>query len=406
MGSQATAIDLFCGAGGLSLGLARAGFSVLRAYDHWEPAVATHRANFQHEVKHCDIHSKLTLPWTDLIVGGPPCQGFSSAGRRREDDDRNSLISIFARLVATMRPRAFLFENVEGFLTAANGRFVFELLSPLVQAGYRIHCRKINAANFAVPQHRKRVIVVGGLGWDPAFPSPTHTAHGAPGALLAADRLPHTQTVGQALAGLPAAKEHRAAESEPRDHTFAPLCESDLARARLLQPGQCMRDLPQEHWHPSYARRAFRRVMDGTPTERRGGAPAGLRRLRSDEPSKTITGGAQSELLHPDEDRPLTIRECARLQTFPDDFRIVATSRDAIQLLGNAVPPVLAQRLGEQLSCDFQRAASAPRMPGALLSFVPTLSSGSSPILREVVAEVARRFRPTRNPTQLDLQWA
>ena len=114
-----------------------------------------------------------------VIAGGPPCQGFSSAGMRRTGDKRNTLVACFAQIVTRKRPRAFVFENVEGFLTAEGGKRVLDLLTPLVTAGYRIHLRKVNAANYGVPQHRKRVIAIGGLGWEPSFPEPTHSAHGA-----------------------------------------------------------------------------------------------------------------------------------------------------------------------------------------------------------------------------------
>src|SRR5208282_4786550 len=97
-------------------------------------------------------------------------------------DKRNSLVACFAETVARMRPTAFLFENVEGFLTAEDGDRVVDLLEPLLGAGYRIHLRKVNAANYGVPQHRKRVIAIGGLGWEPTFPQATHAAFGAPGA--------------------------------------------------------------------------------------------------------------------------------------------------------------------------------------------------------------------------------
>ncbi len=169
------------------------------------------------------------------------------------------------------------------------------------------------------------------------------------------------------------------------------MSQEDLDRARLLEPGQCMRDLPRNLWHESYRRRAFRRVMDGTPTERRGGAPAGLRRLRPDEPSKTITGGALGEFLHPTLDRPLTVRECARLQTFPDNFSFVGRIRDAIQLIGNAVPPRLALIIGTSLRADLEEHRTT-RKRGKLLSFVPTLSIGMSPVLRDVCQRVASRF--------------
>ena len=144
-----------------------------------------------------------------------------------------------------------------------------------------------------------------------------------------------------------------------------------------------MRDLPDELQHESYRRRAFRRVMDGTPTEHRGGAPAGLRRLRPDEPSKSITGGARSEFIHPFENRPLTIRECARLQTFPDDFVFVGSPSDQAQLIGNAVPPLFAYVIASTLAADLN-AVTPSISEGALLSFLPTLSDGSSPALKQV----------------------
>src|SRR5258708_5463216 len=232
----------------------------------------------------------------------------------RTGDKRNNLVALFARTIARMRPKAFLFENVEGFLTAENGGRVVDLLGPLLDCGYRIHLRKVNAANYGVPQHRKRVIAIGGLGWNPTFPNPTHTAFGAPGALLASSHLPLAPTVMESIDDLP--PPHEIAPGKPHGHWFRPLEGADLERAEAMSAGMTMRDLPETLHHPSYRRRAFRRVQDGTPSENRGGAPAGLRRLRPNEPSKAITGGARSEFLHPCEHRALTIRECARLQTF------------------------------------------------------------------------------------------
>ncbi len=269
-GDALTLVDLFCGAGGVSLGFERAGFKVVHSVDHWKTAVDTYRANLGDHVVQEEISDGMDLPCSTVIAGGPPCQGFSSAGRRLEHDQRNSLVSVFARTVARLKPKAFVFENVEGFFTGARGRFVVDLLAPLLDAGYRIHVRKINAANYGVPQHRKRVIAIGGLGWDPSFPEPSHTAHGAPGAHLAARSLPLAKSLLAALEGLPPPS-----LSEPGDlpdHVAKPFEGLDLDRAEHLRPGQCMRDLPEDLWHNSYRRRAFRRVMDGTPTECRGGA--------------------------------------------------------------------------------------------------------------------------------------
>ena len=355
-----TAIDLFCGAGGLSLGLTRAGFRVVRGYDQWTQAVATHRANFAHDVEQVAIAPDMDLPTVDLIVGGPPCQGFSSAGLRRVGDRRNSLVRAFSALVARHRPPAFVFENVEGFLTAGDGAFVFDLLEPVIEAGYWVHLRKVNAATFGVPQHRKRVIGVGGLGWDPGFPSPTHRAYGAPGAPLGTpSTMPLAPALNEALADLPPATEQsRHGSCDDLDHSFIPPNAADAARAKLLAPGQCMKDLPEHLWHDTYRRRAFRRVMDGTPSERRGGPPSGLRRLDGSQPSKAITAGAISEFLHPTENRRLTIRECARIQTFPDSFPLHGSRRDRALLIGNAVPPLFAERLAAHLLPRLIRARS------------------------------------------------
>ena len=387
---QPTVIDLFCGAGGLSLGFLRAGFKPLAAFDSWSAAVETYRANLGDHVTQVEVTRDLDLPESSVIVGGPPCQGFSSAGMRRANDKRNSLVGEFSRLIAKVRPAAFVFENVEGFLTGTRGDFVLELLEPLIEAGYRIHLRKINAAHFGVPQHRKRVIGIGGLGWDPSFPEPTHAAFGAPGARLANGmRTSPTPTFGEALNTLPSA--FAETPDSLADHVTQPLSDDDLRRAKLLQQGQTMRDLPEELWHESYRKRAFRRVMDGTPTERRGGAPSGIRRLRVDEPSKAITGGVLREFIHPTEHRSLTIRECATLQTFPPEFCFQGTLAEKAQLIGNAVPPLLAQHIAESVCRDLETMRPS-RGPGALLSFVPTLSAGMSPALEEVTRRIKQRF--------------
>ncbi|MBE3037542.1 MAG: DNA cytosine methyltransferase [Chloroflexi bacterium] len=397
-----TVVDLFCGAGGLTLGLHEAGFRTLAAFDNWGPAAQTFRLNLGPQVCQAEIGEDFDLPNASLIVGGPPCQGFSSAGARRKDDQRNSLVSIFARIVARHKPAVFLFENVEGFLTHNEGHHVLELLDPLIDAGYRIHLRKINAANYGVPQLRKRVIAIGALRQDVAFPAPTHCAHGAPGAHLAGQGLPLTPSLAECLAGLP--KATTIAPCEALDHTYAPLEGLDLERANRLRPGQIMRDLPEELWHESYRRRAYRRVKDGLPTERRGGAPAGLRRLDPDEPSKAITSSAIRDFIHPYEDRPLTIRECARIQTFPDTFRFVGSKVERATLIGNAVPPRLGAVFGHSLSKALQEGC-ADKEGGRLLTFVPTLSDGMSPALNRVIREVERRFGLSLEPREQLTLW-
>ncbi len=402
MSNVFTVADVFCGVGGLSMGFKRAGFDLICSVDHYGPAIKTYHLNIGPDAKLQDVTEDIELGSPDVIIGGPPCQGFSSAGMRRSGDVRNTLVSCFAQIVARHRPLAFMFENVEGFLTAEDGSRVLDLLTPLIEAGYRIHLRKVNAANYGVPQHRKRLIGIGGLGWEPTFPEATHSAHGAPGARLAGICLPLTPTLEEALKGLPAPSMN--GNVRPSGHSYRSLVGADLERAKALRPGQTMRDLPISLWHESYHKRANRRVMDGTPTERRGGAPAGVRRLRMDEPGKAITSGALAEFIHPTEDRNLTLRECARIQTFPDDFEFVGTLNEQIRLIGNAVPPLLATVFARQLAQDL--ASITNRLDsGGLVSFVPTLSTGMSPALIRVNARVKAAFNCAPKPLIERMLW-
>ncbi len=397
-----SSIDLFCGAGGLTLGLSVAGFSSVLGLDKWEPAVATFERNFREvpaiavDARECnsqDLLSKAGLVGPpDIIAGGPPCQGFSSAGARKTQDDRNTLVRTFAELVAEIRPRAFLFENVEGFLTAETGAFVIDLLDPLIEAGYRVRLHKVNVANYGVPQLRKRVIGIGLLHTDPDFPVPISRAHGAPGVHRVGQwsSLPMTPTVGETLEKMPLPAD--GPPGRPADHFAPKLGRDDLARIQVLRQGQTMRDLPAELRHPSYRRRAYRRVMDGTPTERRGGPPAGLRRLRGDEPAKAITGASTREFVHPDQDRPLTLRECARLQTFPDDFEFAGSRSERAVLIGNAVPPLFAAVLGATVAQALDAPGEALQGRGRLLSFETSVADGKSPALIAVEKRVVRRY--------------
>lgn len=387
-----TFVDLFCGAGGLSLGFQRVGFKCVCAIDNNESAIETYRHNFQDHVVCADINENTPLPNADVIIGGPPCQGFSSAGMRLSNDERNSLVRVFSKLVTRQKPTAFVFENVEGFFTADKGNRVFDLIEPLIESGYRVHLRKINAANYGVPQHRKRVIVIGGLGWNPTFPEPTHRASGAPGSSRVFKHLPPCPNLSDALAILPPLMDNTPIGFSS-GHYSRTISERDIERIRLLQPGCTMKDLPNELWHDSYRRRAYRRVMDGTPTERRGGPPAGLRRLNSDQPSKTITGGAISEFVHPTENRYLTLRECATIQTFPCDFTFFGTSSKIIIQIGNAVPPRLAEIIASNLKNDLMlNKHSRSHSEGALLSFKATNSTGKSPALERVCRQVEGKF--------------
>jgi len=161
-------------------------------------------------------------------------------------------------------------------------------------------------------------------------------------------------------------------------------------QVEMLKPGQTMKDLPFELWHDSYKRRANRRVSDGMPTEKRGGPPSGIKRLHGDLQSLTITGAAAREFIHPSEHRPLTIRECARIQTFPDKYEWVGNSASVIQQIGNAVPPLAAEQLARHLQCIDGSFGADTQALGAeeprLLGFVLTESLGMSPALKSTEA--------------------
>lgn len=388
-----TVVDLFSGAGGLSLGLVQSGLQPILAVDSWSAAIKTYTQNIDDHAVEEYVSRNLILPKSDIIVGGPPCQGFSSAGLRRVGDKRNTLVTVFSELIADAMPKAFVFENVEGFLTGENSEYVFDLLTPLIEAGYYIRLKKVNAANFGIPQHRKRVIAIGGLGFDPGFPEITHRAFGAPGATILGKNLPPTPGVLDAIGDLPvSAKE--VSSSPIQGHFSTALDEDDLKRVSALKEGQTMKDLPESLWHDTFKKRAHRRVMDGTPTERRGGAPAGIRRLNGGEPSKTITGGARSEFIHPSENRYLTLRECARIQTFPDNFIFCGTLAEQGQQIGNAVPPRLGFLIGSHLKKIVQEnhKGIGTQTKGRLLEFTPTESNGMSPALKNLVHQIHVRF--------------
>lgn len=396
-------ISLFAGAGGCSLGFKQAGYDVVFATDFDKSAMQTYALNFTGANIACkdiceldfeQLLSSLTLKSgeLDVLIGGPPCQGFSTAGPRFWDDPRNHLLKQYVRAIEVIKPKWLMMENVEGLLTTKNGEYVSEVVKAFVRLGYRVRLEKVYAHEYGVPQRRKRVIIVGNrLGKDFAFPSATVPSHGR---IFRKGGV----TLKQALHGLP----QPAVENEPVeynaemqghwaeflasdsgsvvDHFAPPLHPLQLKRIAALGPGQTMKDLPEELQHPSFQKRANRRVMDGTPSDKRGGSPSGLKRLHADEPSLTITGAATREFIHPTEDRTLTIREAARAQTFPDDFSFAGNQSSRIKQIGNAIPPLLARVFAEHILSQGFRAKSHD-VEGRFLGYRLTKSQGLSPAL-------------------------
>lgn len=400
-----TAISLFSGAGGCSLGFKSAGYDIRYAADIVPDAVATYRLNFPDT--HCEVadirktegarileQAQLSAGELDILLGGPPCQGFSSAGAKSATDPRNSLLRHYVRILEEVRPKWFIMENVEGLLTNAGGAHVVTAVRAFLGIGYSVNLEKIYAQGYGVPQRRKRVLIIGNrLGHR--FEFPPHSTRFA-GSIFRKGEL----TFDSATSDLPSATERvggilrlragvrnelqawlREGGGEVTDHHSAPLSGLQAARVQGLRPGQTMRHLPVQLQHPSFVKRAFRRVMDGTPTERRGGAPSGLKRLIADEPSLTITSAATREFVHPVHDRLLTLRECARLQTFPDRFVFSGNAASRIKQIGNAIPPLLSETIGRHIreQYGFETAPDRPARPR--FDFRLTRSEGMSPAL-------------------------
>lgn len=374
------AISLFAGAGGCSLGFKNAGVDIIAAFENAEYAIATYNTNFGANLCHnvdletCDflqLRNKLGLQHgeLDLIIGGPPCQGFTTAGNRFWDDPRNKLVQNYAQALEVFYPRWFMMENVEGILTTAAGTYIVECIKKMINLGYTVYLKKMYMQEYAVPQRRKRVIIVGnreGKKFD--FPEPVERASGA-------IYKKSSFTLREAIGDL------ELCNISEIDHIRKEETGIQLERITALKVGQTMKDLPERLQHDSFKRRASRRVCDGTPSEKRGGAPSGLKRLSYNEPCLTITSAAPSEFVHPTQNRTLTIRECARVQTFPDSFKFCGTDAQKILQIGNAIPPVFAEQMARQIIlCDKN---TPNEVNPSLAKFDVTKATAQSPALQK-----------------------
>lgn len=377
---QWKAISLFAGAGGCSLGFKNANVDIIAAYENAEAAIATYNMNFGNnccrnvDLESCDflqLRNQLGLEQgeLDIIIGGPPCQGFTTAGNRFWDDPRNKLVRNYAHAIEAFYPRWFMMENVEGILTTAKGTYVVECLKKMISLGYTVSLKKVYMQEYAVPQRRKRVIIVGNReGKKFEFPEPIERASGP----IYKDS---SFTLWEAISDL------EICDIPEIDHVRKTESGIQLERISTLKTGQTMKDLPEHLQHDSFKRRASRRVCDGTPSEKRGGAPSGLKRLSYNEPCLTITSAATSEFVHPTQNRTLTIRECARVQTFPDSFLFCGTDAQKILQIGNAIPPVFAEQMAKQIIlCD--KNTPNQELP-SLAKFDVTKAAAKSPALQK-----------------------
>jgi len=403
--SSDNVLSFFSGAGGFSYGFSQAGLKPVSGAEIDKDACATYEKNIGTKCHNLDLSTTnpdfflkiIGRQKPFIVIGGPPCQGFSTAGARDAGDPRNKLIFNYLEIIDRLRPRWFIFENVEGLLTSGNGIAITSLLTEFLRVGYSVRVQKINMAAFGIPQTRKRVLIIGNrFGIDFKFPEETQSY--ASGKSKKYNCKPFSPTLDQALSGLNGctkarsdicsysspmplndfdAMMRRGNESGILTEHFQSVEHKDAQIYSLLGPGQTMKDLPENLWHESFKRRAFRRVKDGTPTEKRGGAPSGIKRLHGDLQSLTITGAATREFIHPHEHRPLTIRECARIQTFPDCYGFVGNAASVIQQIGNAVPPLAASVFASHLKridglfgsgLAIPRQSTEPRLLGYFLT--------------------------------------
>ena len=320
------AIDLFSGAGGLSLGLTQAGWRIEAAVEFDADALATHRANMPEahhigeDVRTVDFRQ---FEGIGLVAGGPPCQPFSVSGHQRGREDERDMVPQFVRAVREARPTCFLMENVHGLATKRFQAYLNERLAELQSLGYDVHTNVLNAADYGVPQRRLRLFVVGVPKGQPfSFPAPSH----GPG------RAHPRRTVREALSNVVSEAPNRAKVVYCKNPILRP---SPYAGMLLNGKGRPLNLDGPSHTIPATAGGNRTHILD----------PEGVlleyhRLLRA--------GGAPRAGLVP-ECRRLSVRESAALQTFPSDFAFTGRTSRQYSQIGNAVPVLLARRVGEAI---------------------------------------------------------
>jgi DNA (cytosine-5)-methyltransferase 1 len=387
------AIDLFAGAGGLSLGFEQAGFDVAAAVEIDPIHCAVHKFNFPHTkiiprsvngLSGADIRlaAGIGSRTVECVFGGPPCQGFSLIGHRILDDPRNKLVLDFVRVVAELEARTFLFENVKGLTVGRHKKLLDELIEAFDQAGYAVQHppRVLNAAHYGVPQHRERLILIGAKKGTPLPEYPEATTTPADGRRPMKGK-PIGPTCADALGDLPDAEK------------FVALIDSDMVRTSAFTAPSAyaaeMCGLANSSWHFGYVRnwspdlltssartdhtaiskRRFKETAPGTvePISR-------FYRLSPTGLSNTLragTDGARGAFTSPRPihyalNRCITVREMARLHGFPDWFRFHSTKWHGARQIGNAVAPPLARAVASKI---IEALGIKPQRPSKTIDF-------------------------------------
>lgn len=321
-------IDLFCGAGGLSLGFKEAGFENVFAVEFNPDFARTYQKNFpEHnliidDIRNIDDEKIATLVGTqevDVIIGGPPCQGFSIAGnigRTFIDDERNRLFKEFVRFVSKVQPKMFVMENVAAMATHLKGKTIKTIVTAFENAGigYKVKWEVLNSVNYEVAQERRRIVIVGIRNdLDSEFHYPNKSEH--------------ILTIKDVIGDLPALKSGE--ESDVPNHIAMKHSAQMLEKMSYVKDGGDRNDIPESLRPKSGDIRKYIRY-DST------------------KPSVCVTGDMR-KIFHYEQNRALTCRELARIQSFPDDFIFEGNSIQIQQQIGNAVPPRLANRIALQV---------------------------------------------------------
>jgi DNA (cytosine-5)-methyltransferase 1 len=360
--TRLTAVDLFCGAGGLSEGFRQAGYHILAGLDLDAAAgrtfVATHpeAAFFCKRIQDVTVRelldtTRLEAGELDVLVGGPPCQGYSVYNHQRGvHDPRAGLFKEYLRLVAGLRPRWLVMENVSGLTSIAGGGIIREIEDGMHALGYEVNWRILRAEEYGVPQERRRIVFVANrLGAENAFPSPTHGPN-----------LKQFVTIWDAISDLPplvngdkvgasryATKPANDYQRELRkgvkaltNHSAPKLAPVNEARMKHIPAGGSWRDIP------------FNLLPEGMKRAKRSDHTKRYGRPRKGDLSCTILTKCDvhwGAYIHPEQDRALTVREAARLQSFPDTFEFEGSRTEQYVQVGNAVPPILGRSIAKAI---------------------------------------------------------
>lgn len=337
-------IDLFCGCGGLSLGFEMAGFKPLLAIDLWKDAIVTYNHNREDKVGKCadikdlsDEYLRALNANGDIVgvIGGPPCQGYSTVGTRDINDPRNHLYLQYCRVVEQVQPVFFVLENVKGLTTLCNGMFRDDIYNRFSKLGYTVSYKIINAAYYGVPQNRERVFFVGIKNAEFIFPegnsenlitckdaiSDLPNLNEINGADVQCEYVSKPQTAYQSLM--------RKDSKIILNHQLTIHTEQTKKIIGMIPDGGKIKDLPREYWEIRKYNKAFERMS-------------------SSRPSNTVDTGHRN-YFHYCENRIPTVRENARLQSFPDTFEVVGSKTSQYKQIGNAVPPLLAYAIADAI---------------------------------------------------------